>query len=89
MNRFRALQADPHHALAQAVEYRLPFAGEDFRVPELMLEFPRRAAMGNVHFTAESAIDRDAIGGNGPVIPGHLTRECQVIPLLLDDYSTT
>jgi hypothetical protein len=89
MNRFRTLQADPHRALAQAVEYRITLGGEDFRVPELMLEFTGRAAMGNVHLTAKAAVDRDAMGANGPVVPGHLTRECHVISSLFDDYSTT
>jgi hypothetical protein len=89
MNRFRTLQADPNRALAQAVEYRITLGGKDFRVPELMLEFTGRAAMGNVHLTAKAAVDRDAVGGNGPVVPGYLTRECHVISSLFDDYSTT
>jgi hypothetical protein len=89
MNRFRAFQTDPDHALAQAVEYRLALGGKEFRVPELMLEFTGRAAMGNMYFTTKAAVDRDAMGANGPVVPGHLTRECHVISSLFDDYSTT
>jgi hypothetical protein len=89
MNRFRAFQADPDHAFAQTVEYRLALGGKEFRVPELMLEFTGRAAMGNVHLTAKAAVDRDAVGGNGPVVPGHLTCERHVISSFFDDYSTT
>jgi hypothetical protein len=89
MNRFRTLQADPNRALAQAVEYRITLGGKNFRVPELMLEFTSRAAMGNMYFTAKAAVDRNAMGANGPVVPGHLTRECHVISSFFDDYSKT
>src|ERR1700688_348779 len=86
MNRFRALELDPYHAFAQAIEHRLALGCEDFRVPEPMLEFTtQRTPVANVDLAAKAAVDREGLGGNGPAVPSHLTRECHVLsPLLYD-----
>lgn len=75
MNRFRLLQAYPHHALAKTVEYCLALGCEDLRVSELMLEFLTRAGAADVNLATKAAAGREGIRGDVPAIARHLPFE--------------